>query len=127
MNSPGRMSPTNSESSSDSPDNELDEYTRAGAEDPTPFVSHSTSSGFAAASKRRLPGGMYIAGFNARDPKSRRKDLRGGGGMWDQGGPGSSRSQRGDDLVDQALVDMLRVQFGDPFDETPLKKASVGN
>ncbi|KAI0701566.1 hypothetical protein C8T65DRAFT_741706 [Cerioporus squamosus] len=132
MHSPGRISPTLSESSSDSPDNEIEEYTRI-AEEPTPFVSQGPSSGgfisgFGAPPKRRLPGGLVVGGVGARDPKSRKKDVRGGGGgMWDQGGAGSSRGQRGDDLVDQHIVDQLRIQFGDPFDETPLKNASAGN
>ncbi|RDX43462.1 hypothetical protein OH76DRAFT_1410122 [Lentinus brumalis] len=131
MNSPGRTSPTLSESSSDSPDNEIEEFPRGIAEEPTAFVSQGPiapfGSGFAtAAAKRRLPGGMMFGGMGARDPKSRRKDIRSGGGIWDQGA--SSRNQRGDDLVDQGLVDQLRVQFGDPFDETLVKNtASAGN
>ena len=91
----------------------------------------------------------------ARETKSRRKDVRGGGGsMWDQGGADLSRGQRGDDMVDQSIVDSLgvreclfcryalgtpsrrarceviltsSVEFGDPFDESDLKKSSAGN
>ena len=154
MSSPGRISPTISESSSDSPENELEEYTRPGSDEPSSFISQGhSSSGFGSAAPKRR--NVFFGGMAARETKSRRKDVRGGGGaMWDQGGAGSSRGQRGDDMVDQGIVDILRVreclfccyalgtpsrrarceviltpsvEFGDPFDESDLKKGSVGN
>lgn len=51
-----------------------------------------------------------MGALSARDPKTRRKDVRptGGGGYWDhQMGPGPSRGFK-DDLVDTQIVDQLR-------------------
>ena len=50
-----------------------------------------------------------MGGLSARDPKTRRKDFRsgGGGGYWDHMGPGPSRGLR-DDLVDTQIVEQLR-------------------
>ena len=109
MSSPGRISPTISESSSDSPENELEEYTRPGADEPSSFISQGHSSGFGSAAPKRR--NMFFSGMAARETKSRRKDVRGGGAIWDQGGAGSSRGQRGDDMVDQSIVDILRVRI----------------
>lgn len=109
MSSPiERASPALSDSSDDAPDHEVEEL--AIREDVSAYsFQHGPGSFnglFGGSSKRRLPGGAAFGASSARDPKSRRKDVRAGGSIWEQG-PGPSRSQR-DDTVDPALVDQLR-------------------
>ncbi|CDO70820.1 hypothetical protein BN946_scf184801.g11 [Trametes cinnabarina] len=86
--------------------------------------------------KRPLPSRLSAHGplEGAREQKARKKDIRAGGGsaggpsVWEQGSiqaTGGGRSQREErELVDQALVDQLRNQFGDPFDESVVKRAA---
>ncbi|KAI0366673.1 hypothetical protein BV20DRAFT_981867 [Pilatotrama ljubarskyi] len=77
--------------------------------------------------KRHYPGRPLVFSDGAREAKTRRKDPRGGlsgpPSIWDQGSLGQANRQR-DELVDQALVEQLRNQFGDPFDDSVLKKAA---
>ena len=108
MNSPiDRNSPGASDSSSD---NDVEDIT--GPIEPPTLSTQQGPSGFfggSSAPKRRLPGGLMFGGSSARDPKTRRKDVRpgGGGSYWDHMGPGPSRAMR-DDLVDSHLVEQLR-------------------
>ncbi|KAI0755379.1 hypothetical protein C8Q80DRAFT_1144656 [Daedaleopsis nitida] len=138
MNSPtDRASPALSDSSTDTPEIEVEELSRGAnmslLTDASTFHPLASSmgnpmatmlSGSSMAPKRRLPGGLMFGNVGgARDPKSRRKDVRGpggGNGPWD-GMMGGGRSQR-EELVDSQLVEQLRAQFGDPFDESALKK-----
>ncbi|KAM5538582.1 hypothetical protein V8D89_007611 [Ganoderma adspersum] len=126
MNSPTDRNSPNSDTSSDNDVEDLSVST----EQPnlTAGPSLTAPAGFfgSSAPKRRLPGGLMMGALSARDPKSRRKDVRtgGGGGYWDHPmGPGPSRGFK-DDLVDTQIVDQLRQQFGDPFDESDLKSAT---
>ncbi|EJF56637.1 hypothetical protein DICSQDRAFT_150290 [Dichomitus squalens LYAD-421 SS1] len=126
MNSPSdRHSAGESDSSSD---NEVEDITGPTEQPGLPALPQGPNNFFGGASapKRRLPGGLMFGGSSARDPKSRRKDVRpvGGGSYWDHMGPGPSRAVR-EDLVDSSLVEQLRHQFGDPFDERDLKSAAT--
>jgi hypothetical protein len=75
--------------------------------------------------KRRQPPAGSSVGSSARDPKSRRREEGNvrkqsngpGGAVW---GEGKSK----DELVDLALVERLRKELGDPFDETVIKQAA---
>ncbi|KAJ7068196.1 hypothetical protein C8F01DRAFT_1246731 [Mycena amicta] len=79
------------------------------------IASHFTSS-FTSPSKRRLPGGSSLAASSSRDAKSRRReDPRRGG--WE-----GKRDK--DELIDGHVVDTLRKEIGDPFNEATLKSAS---
>lgn len=98
---------------------------------------------FQASMKRYGRPAQFGGGEGAREPKARRKDPRGGQGssLWDAMGP-QVRLQK-DELVDTALVEQLRnreswfgwlgfrewrvltiltPEFGDPFDDSALKK-----
>ncbi|KAF9221604.1 hypothetical protein BS17DRAFT_785034 [Gyrodon lividus] len=100
-------------------------------------------------SKRRLPGGSAFEGPSRRDPKSRRREdamgtasnskrmLIEGQGVHVVGssaGPagGTSLQTRSDygsrrdkeELVDLSLVEQLRQDFGDPFQDSGLKQLS---
>ncbi|KAG5652778.1 hypothetical protein H0H81_003658 [Sphagnurus paluster] len=78
--------------------------------------------------KRRLPtGSSFSVQASSRDPKSRRRIDPG------KAGPSTAQSQsqweamkeakREDrDLVDYAVVDFLRKEIGDPFDDSLLQK-----
>ncbi|KAH9841923.1 uncharacterized protein C8Q71DRAFT_354325 [Rhodofomes roseus] len=80
-------------------------------------------------SKRR--GGLGFGG-GSRDTKSRRReDSFGSMGLgrrtgpslaWDQREQGTIPRQK-DELVDTTLVDNLRAQFGDPFDDRDLQSS----
>ncbi|KAI0784779.1 hypothetical protein C8Q75DRAFT_735845 [Abortiporus biennis] len=130
MNSPHDPgSPESESSSSDSPPFD-DAPQQSFMTDFIPNISRfpgfdSSASG---ASKRRAPpsGGAYGSGSSARDPKTRRREegypgRRGLGGGWGEHGGGARQKE---ELVDTALVDQLRILFGDPFDETLVKKSS---
>ncbi|TCD62236.1 hypothetical protein EIP91_007195 [Steccherinum ochraceum] len=73
--------------------------------------------------KRRNPPGP-IGGGMPRDAKSRRREdgpgRRGGSGVNWTATPQEGGSKK-DDLVDQHIVDRLRVLFGDPFDDSVVK------
>ncbi|KAI0357351.1 hypothetical protein OH77DRAFT_1475938 [Trametes cingulata] len=77
--------------------------------------------------KRISSGRPMMSSDGAPLPKARRKDPRGGPSgppsMWEQGSLGQANRQR-DELVDQGLVEQLRNQFGDPFDDTIMKKGA---
>ncbi|PIL22976.1 hypothetical protein GSI_15673 [Ganoderma sinense ZZ0214-1] len=125
MNSPTDHSP-NSDSSSDNDIEDISAPTEQPGLAAGPSAPIQASFFGTSAPKRRLPGGLMMGGPSARDPKTRRKDIRpgGGGGYWDHHmGPGPSRGFK-DDLVDTQIVDQLRQQFGDPFDESDLKSAT---
>ncbi|KAF8647500.1 hypothetical protein AX16_006705 [Volvariella volvacea WC 439] len=80
--------------------------------------------------KRRLPGGLAAGGHGGpRDAKSRRRGEPAarnphsqGSGNYDYppAGEGGRRGTR-DDLVDVALVEYLRREIGDPFQEGLIK------
>ncbi|KAH9925377.1 uncharacterized protein BXZ73DRAFT_103261 [Epithele typhae] len=140
-----RASPTPSDDSSDTPveleAGELDEFPRPGgsAHHAPPDHPQGTSfsqlgsffSSLSAGPKRRLGGNTSFMGLGGtRDAKSRRKDggRAGGpgghgpsGGGWEAGAMGRGRV---DDLVDVGLMEQLKKQFGDPFDDTLLTKAN---
>ncbi|KAI0647663.1 hypothetical protein C8Q79DRAFT_521909 [Trametes meyenii] len=123
---------SSSESSADSPprlpDDDMSE---------TPELLGTASYGVMTMAnlKRQFSGRPTVFGLSegAREPKARRKDHRAGGGggggssgaLWDQGSIATARGGARDELVDSALVDQLKSQFGDPFDDTILKKAAA--
>ncbi|KDQ62672.1 hypothetical protein JAAARDRAFT_30574 [Jaapia argillacea MUCL 33604] len=82
--------------------------------------------------KRRLPGGTgFGASMSNRDAKSRRREETGGrrggnliggsGGGWQEG---KERTRKEDELVDVPLAEILKKQFGDPFNDTIIKNNS---
>ncbi|KZT09287.1 uncharacterized protein LAESUDRAFT_546903 [Laetiporus sulphureus 93-53] len=90
------------------------------------------TSAFSVSGKRR---GMFGSASNSRDMKSRRRDESsrnpgggggGGGGfssgrMWESGEGPSLRPK--DELMDMKVVEDLRAQFGDPFDDSFIENA----
>ncbi|KAH9943619.1 hypothetical protein B0H21DRAFT_823705 [Amylocystis lapponica] len=122
MNSPPELASPATSASSGSPS--PDELSLS----PRTFVEESVAvslSQFIApsGSKRRLPGGNAVPHrFSARDTKSRRREDIGLGGRKNTYGEGRdmTRSQK-DDLVDYQLVEQLRADFGDPFDDSLIK------
>ncbi|KAI0820451.1 hypothetical protein BC628DRAFT_858843 [Trametes gibbosa] len=66
---------------------------------------------------------VFGSGEGVRETKPRRKDHRGGSALWEATAVAGAGRQR-DELVDGALVEQLRNQFGDPFDDSILKKAA---
>ncbi|KAI0669132.1 hypothetical protein C8Q78DRAFT_1080435 [Trametes maxima] len=122
---------SSSESSADSPPHIGDEDISE-----TPELLATTSYGgmVMANLKRQFSGRPTVFGSSegAREPKARRKDHRAGGGggsgsLWEQSAAAQARGGGRDELVDGALVDQLRSQFGDPFDDTILKKVAATN
>ncbi|KAF9469388.1 hypothetical protein BDZ94DRAFT_1244331 [Collybia nuda] len=94
------------------------------------ITSHLTSTFSGSSSKRRLPGGSgYGASSSNRDPKTRRRgdtgrgqggDRSGGGSNWDNSKETGRREK--DDLVDNGIVEFLRKEIGDPFQDSIIKK-----
>ncbi|KAH6902731.1 hypothetical protein BKA70DRAFT_1304385 [Coprinopsis sp. MPI-PUGE-AT-0042] len=129
MNSPGEpISPSPSTPSSATPPNEEVGFQGTqGGSDSKGFMSSLTSSlsHFAGggSSKRRLPaGGSFGQSSSNRDLKSRRRENTGsrmGTADWEgkqSSGAGAKRER--DDLLDPHLVDYLRKEIGDPFQES---------
>ncbi|KAJ7095308.1 hypothetical protein B0H15DRAFT_828974 [Mycena belliarum] len=87
------------------------------------LTSHITSSfGSGSPSKRRLPGGSsFAAASSSRDPKSRRREDPRRGSAW-EGKEGGKREK--EELVDNGVVEYLRKEIGDPFNDTAFKAAS---
>jgi len=78
-----------------------------------------TSAFSGGSSKRRLPtSSSFGAASNARDPKSRRREdsRKLGGGGWPEGSK-EGRGKDKEELVDAYLVEQLRKDIGDPFQE----------
>ncbi|KAF7301334.1 hypothetical protein MIND_00698600 [Mycena indigotica] len=90
----------------------------------TNLTSHFTSSFTASAAKRRLPTGGSFAASSSRDVKTRRREdpRRGGGWEGKEGGAGGKRDK--EELIDGHIVEGLRKEIGDPFNEAALKAAS---
>jgi len=87
------------------------------------LASHITSSFSGSPSKRRLPGGSsFAAASSSRDPKSRRREDPRRGGTW-EGREGGGKREK-EELVDNQVVEYLRKEIGDPFNETSFKAAS---
>jgi len=87
------------------------------------FTGESLGAHFGGGSSKRR-GGLTF-GSSSRDTKTRRREDSFGAGLgrrggpsipWDQGGQGPSLRQK-DELVDAQLVETLRAQIGDPFDD----------
>ncbi|KAF6763631.1 hypothetical protein DFP72DRAFT_800813 [Ephemerocybe angulata] len=126
MDSPVQISPSSTPSSSSPPAEEVNFQGPSGGGYDKGFIgnltNHLTSFGGSGPSKRRLGGSSYAqSGHGAnRDSKSRRRENSGrmdstGGSHWDNKGPGGKRDK--DDLLDQNVVDYLRKEIGDPFQE----------
>ncbi|KAH8072261.1 hypothetical protein BXZ70DRAFT_1013274 [Cristinia sonorae] len=85
-------------------------------------------SDFAGPGKRRVPPGSSLNA--SRDAKSRRREEASGGGAAGRRGQTQGSGHWGDgaskkdDLVDQYIVENLRIQFGDPFDDNAMKVSS---
>jgi len=126
MNSPDLGSPTESQSSSESPPpGETSPYVPpiGGSNYLSSLTSHITATfagGATSSSKRRLPpGSSFGAASSARDAKSRRREReQGRPGHWEKE---SGKKEPKDDLLDQALVEHLRKEIGDPFLEIGIK------
>jgi len=124
-----QMHSPDADSSSSSPASESpppeDHYQPSGAAGHILNLASHISSSFAGSgspSKRRLPGGSsFAAASSTRDPKSRRREEPRRGGTW-EGKEGGKREK--DDLVDNGIVEYLRKEIGDPFNETAFKAAS---
>ena len=122
-----RNSPSISDTSSDNPDNEIEEFTQRvtmmDSEDIySPQGISTYTAGFRCSggvntsifssmsgvfnSKKRMPA-VPLGGSSARDPKTRRKDVR--APAWEQS-YGSARGPRGDEPVDVQLVEHLRIR-----------------
>ncbi|KAJ7228738.1 hypothetical protein GGX14DRAFT_71222, partial [Mycena pura] len=87
------------------------------------LASQITASFSHSASKRRLPGGSsFAAASSSRDAKSRRREDPRRGGTWDGKEGGAKREK--EELVDGHIVDHLRKEIGDPFNDTAFKAAS---
>ncbi|KAF9053137.1 hypothetical protein BJ165DRAFT_1445686 [Panaeolus papilionaceus] len=88
----------------------------------TPGISR-TSEASSGGSKRRLPtGSSFGAGGSSRDAKTRRRgDSSGTGRVNWEGGmtrePSGGPRKEKDDLIDSGLVELLRKEIGDPFQE----------
>ncbi|KZT64009.1 hypothetical protein DAEQUDRAFT_815291 [Daedalea quercina L-15889] len=92
-----------------------------------PFAPEGFGSHLGGGSSKRR-GGLSFGG-SSRDAKSRRREDSFGLGLgrrgppslqWDAREPGTVLRQK-DELVDAPLVDTLRTQFGDPFDDRVLQ------
>ncbi|CAA7271007.1 unnamed protein product [Cyclocybe aegerita] len=128
MNSPpeaGSPSPSTPSSGSPPPE-EATFQPNTGASYLSNLTSQITTAfGGSSSSKRRLPtGSSFGASSSSRDAKTRRKGEpgRSGGSNW----PGELKETGGskkekDELIDNALVEYLRKEIGDPFLEPPLK------
>jgi len=84
------------------------------------FVGGSSSS---SSSKRRLPtGSTFGAASSTRELKTRKRGEpgRSGGTAW-EGIKESGGKKEKDELLDQALVEHLRKEIGDPFLEVGIK------
>ncbi|KZT18246.1 hypothetical protein NEOLEDRAFT_1143645 [Neolentinus lepideus HHB14362 ss-1] len=68
-------------------------------------------------SKRRLPSGPGVFGREMA-AKTRRKDQ--GGARWSEG----KERRKDEELVDVALMEELKKQLGDPFDESSQRASS---
>ena len=109
-------SPTESQSSSESPPGETSPYVPpiGGSNYLSNLTSHITATfagGATSSSKRRLPpGSSFGAASSARDPKSRRREREQGrpGHPWEKESGGPGKKEPKDDLLDQALVEHLR-------------------
>ncbi|KAH9920454.1 uncharacterized protein B0H18DRAFT_1121919 [Fomitopsis serialis] len=91
------------------------------------FTGESLGAHFGGGSSKRR-GGLTFGG-SSRDTKTRRREdsfgtglgRRGGPSLpWDQREQGSSLRQK-DELVDTQVVETLRTQIGDPFDDRVLQ------
>ncbi|EKM51625.1 uncharacterized protein PHACADRAFT_261875 [Phanerochaete carnosa HHB-10118-sp] len=91
------------------------------------FMSSSRGESYLSGGKRRLPmGSVSSSGTKSRRREEAPGRRTGGGGVWQQteirdytGG----RAQR-EELVDQHIVDNIRTDWGDPFDESAIKTSS---
>ncbi|KAF8197596.1 hypothetical protein BJ912DRAFT_846159 [Pholiota molesta] len=132
MNSPpdpGSPSPSTPSSGSPPPEEEAYAANTAGS---TNYLANLTThigaafSGSGSSSKRRLPSGAFGSGGSARDAKTRRRGESGRAGSttWDSGvkdGGATGGKKEKDELIDTALVEYLRKEIGDPFQEPGLK------
>ncbi|KAF4614678.1 hypothetical protein D9613_002556 [Agrocybe pediades] len=137
MNSPPDPgSPSSSSPSSGSPPPEEANFqppagTNSYLSNLTSHISNTFGGGGgpSSAPKRRLPSGAaFGAAASARDAKTRRRgensNGRQGGQMplaWDGPPKDPSGKKEKDELIDNALVDHLRKEVGDPFQEPELK------
>ncbi|GJE88528.1 hypothetical protein PsYK624_046110 [Phanerochaete sordida] len=124
MDSPEPSSPI-SRSSSDSPIPEEPPYMLSS--EPPAFTSTARPESIFSSGKRRLMGGASSSTAKSRRREEGSSRRAPASNAWpqtelrDYGGGG--RAQR-EELVDQQLVDKIRQEWGDPFDETAVKSAS---
>ncbi|KAF8237712.1 hypothetical protein L208DRAFT_1356013 [Tricholoma matsutake] len=93
------------------------------------LASHITAS-FSSSSKRRLPGGSsFGASASNRDHKTRRRGdsgrnqaTGGSAGNWD--GLKEGKKEKDENLIDSHIVEHLRKEIGDPFQDTGLQRYS---
>ncbi|KAJ3499570.1 hypothetical protein NMY22_g19497 [Coprinellus aureogranulatus] len=132
MDSPTQYSPSSTPSDISPPNEEVNFQAPAGGTFDKGFLTNITSqlstftsgggSGSGGPSKRRMGGMPHGHGGN-RDPKSRRRENSGRmeGMSWEGKGPGGKREK--EDLLDQHLVEYLRKEIGDPFQEPSPQKS----
>ncbi|KAG6810122.1 hypothetical protein H0H92_013220 [Tricholoma furcatifolium] len=87
------------------------------------FASHIAQTFGGGSSKRRLPGGSAFAGASgsSRDPKTRRKMEQSKGNMSSGAWDSQKEAKREEkELVDHHIVEYLRSEVGDPFDDTKI-------
>ncbi|TEB39570.1 hypothetical protein FA13DRAFT_9745 [Coprinellus micaceus] len=128
MDSPTQYSPSSTPSDATPPTEEVNFQAPSGGNFDKGFLntisghlqSIAGSSTAGGSSKRRLgAGSAYGHGGHGsnRDAKSRRRENSGRMDSlgWEGKGPGGKREK--DELLDQSLVDYLRKEIGDPFQE----------
>ncbi|KJA24269.1 hypothetical protein HYPSUDRAFT_539569 [Hypholoma sublateritium FD-334 SS-4] len=127
MNSPpdpSSPSPSTPSSGSPPPEEAYPSGTGAGSASYLANLTSHIGSAFSgsSASKRRLPTGSSFAAGSTRDAKSRRRGESGrpGNPNWDGLKDNGGKKEK-DELIDTALVDYLRKEIGDPFQELPFK------
>ncbi|KAH9484486.1 hypothetical protein JR316_0003968 [Psilocybe cubensis] len=130
MNSPPDPGSPISTESSGSPPAEMEESNFPSSSGPTGYLANLTSQistafgvGGSGSSKRRLPSGPGFSGASARDAKSRKRGdtSRSGTTQWEGSKEAIGGKKEKDELIDNALVEQLRKDIGDPFLEPDFK------
>ncbi|KLO09064.1 hypothetical protein SCHPADRAFT_893371 [Schizopora paradoxa] len=126
MNSPQEpASPSASTPSSGTPPPEVEQITEpvpSNAPSATDTRDSGPARGSASQTKRRLPVGSSSM-HGSRDSKARRRDDGGHGSKRGMSGMNTHEGRDGrmkDELVDLELMEKLKNEFGDPFDNAAM-------
>jgi len=127
MNSPpdpGSPSPSTPSSGSPPPE-EVNFQPNPGSSYLANFTSHISATFSGNSSKRRLPAGSsFGAASSARDAKTRKRGESGrqnSSAAWEGLKESAGGKKEKDELIDNALVEYLRKEIGDPFVEPAVK------